>query len=226
MADPLVLPTQEGYDRWAEVYDGDGNPLVALEEPHVDAALGDVRGLTVADVGCGTGRHSLRLARAGAKVTGVDFSSGMLSRAQAKAGDLPVAWVQHDVTTRLPFDDGHFDRVVCGLVLEHIPDLARFFGELRRLCRPDGLIVVSAMHPAMMLRGVQARFTDPGTGLETRPASMPYQLSDYVMGALRGGARLVGLSEHAVDAELGQRLPRAQRYVGWPMLVMLVLRPS
>ena len=27
--DPLVLPTREGYDRWAEVYDGDGNPLIS-----------------------------------------------------------------------------------------------------------------------------------------------------------------------------------------------------
>src|SRR5213075_671083 len=68
---PLVLPTREGYDRWAEIYDGDGNPLIALEEPEVDQLLGDVAGLDLVDVGCGTGRHALRLAARGANVTGV-----------------------------------------------------------------------------------------------------------------------------------------------------------
>jgi 2-polyprenyl-3-methyl-5-hydroxy-6-metoxy-1,4-benzoquinol methylase len=47
--------TRDGYDRWAEVYDGEGNPLVELEEPEVDGSLGDVHALEVLDVGCGTG---------------------------------------------------------------------------------------------------------------------------------------------------------------------------
>src|SRR5579862_4366785 len=52
-----ILSTRDGYDRWAEIYDGEGNPLVAMEEPWVDKLLGDVRGLAVADIGCGTGRQ-------------------------------------------------------------------------------------------------------------------------------------------------------------------------
>ncbi len=47
-----------GYDRWAQVYDHDANPLQALEGPKVQVALGDVRGLNTLDLGCGTGRHS------------------------------------------------------------------------------------------------------------------------------------------------------------------------
>jgi len=34
-ADPCRIPTRTGYDRWAEIYDGETNPLVVLEEPHV-----------------------------------------------------------------------------------------------------------------------------------------------------------------------------------------------
>ena len=49
------LPTQAGYDRWAAIYDHDANPLQALEGPRVRELLGDVRGLTVLDLGCGTG---------------------------------------------------------------------------------------------------------------------------------------------------------------------------
>ncbi len=215
------LSTKDGYDRWAAVYDHDGNPLIALEEPRVDALLGDVAGVRVLDVGCGTGRHALRLAAAGARVTAIDFSDGMLAHARAKPGADAVTFVEHDLARPLPFDARSFDRVVCGLVVDHIADLASLFREMRRVSR--GAVVVSVMHPAMMLKGVQARFTDPSTGRETRPASVPNQISDYVMAALRAGG-LEHVGEHAVDDALAARLPRAQRYLGWPMLLMLRLR--
>src|SRR5205814_1195944 len=119
-------PTREGYDLWAPVYDTDGNPLVALEEPLVDAMIGDPAGLEIADLGCGTGRHALRLAAAGARVTGVDFSEAMLARARAKSGALPVRWVRHDIADAsrpLPLADAAFDRVLCCLVLDHVAEL-------------------------------------------------------------------------------------------------------
>ena len=83
--DPLPY-VREGYDRWARVYDHDANPLIGLEDPAVREAAGDVSGLAVLDLGCGTGRHALWMAAAGAIVTAVDFSAGMLTQAQAKAG--------------------------------------------------------------------------------------------------------------------------------------------
>src|SRR5207244_9106566 len=121
---PLGLPTREGYDRWAEVYDGERNPLIALEEPEVDRLLGEVAGLDVVDVGCGTGRHALRLAARGANVTGIDFSEGMLARAREKEAADPVRWLVHDLTKLpLPLPDRAFDCVVCALVAEHTADL-------------------------------------------------------------------------------------------------------
>jgi len=65
MSEPRVLPTREGYDRWAASYDTMDNWLLALEEPEVDRALGDVADLDVLDVGAGTGRHAIRLAARG-----------------------------------------------------------------------------------------------------------------------------------------------------------------
>ena len=219
----LVLPAREGYDRWAEVYDEDGNPLLPLEETQVAALLGDVRGLAIADVGCGTGRHTVRAAAAGARVTAVDFSPRMLERARQKAGALPVTFVAADVTRPLPFPDAAFARVLCCLVTEHIADLASLFRELGRIARSDGCVIVSAMHPAMMLKGVQARFFDPASGAETRPVSYPHQIADYVMGATRAGLRFDHLSEHPVDAALAARYPRAEKYLGWPMLLVMRL---
>jgi len=218
-----VLPTRAGYDRWAEIYDGEDNPLVFLEEEHIGRLIGDVVGLAVADIGCGTGRHAVRLAKAGARVTAVDFSEAMLDRARAKPGAEAVAFIRHDLAEALPLQAEAFDRILCCLVMDHIADLDHFFGELRRLCKRDGSVVVSVMHPAMNLRGVQARFIDPATGGRVSPRSYSHQICDYVMAAQRAGLAVDLLSEHAVDEMLAERSPRGRKYLGWPMLLLLRL---
>jgi SAM-dependent methyltransferase len=213
-----------GYDRWALVYDHDANPLPALEEPIVREAVGDVRGATVLDLGCGTGRHTLWLAAAGARVTAVDFSDGMLAEARRKAGAAAVEFLAHDLHDPLPFPTASFDIVVSGLVLEHLRELGGFFAEAHRVLRPGGRAVVSAMHPAMFLRGSQARFTDPDSGEIVQPGSFPHRIGDFVMAAVRAGFGLEDVSEHAPDAQFAVRYPRAEKYVGWPMLVVLRMR--
>ena len=221
--DPLA-GVRAGYDRWAKVYDHDANPLPALEEPCVREALGEVRAREVLDLGCGTGRHTAWLAEAGARVTAVDFSVGMLEQARKRVPVGNVCFVPHDLHHPLPFGDTSFDAVVSGLVLEHLRDLPTFFLEARRVLRPAGRAVISAMHPAMFLRGSQARFTDPDSGEVVMPGSLPHQLGDIIMAALGVGFTLGGIGEHAPDADFAGRYPRAERYVGWPMLVVLDLR--
>ncbi|MBA4063192.1 MAG: class I SAM-dependent methyltransferase [Isosphaera sp.] len=224
MSDALAS-VRAGYDRWAAVYDHDGNPLQALEGPAVRAAVGDPRGLAALDLGCGTGRHALWLAAAGATVTAVDFSEGMLAEARRKPGADEVRFVAHDLHTPLPFGP-EFDLVVSGLVLEHLRDLGGFFAEARRVLRPNGRAVVSAMHPAMFLRGTQARFTDPASGELVSPGSVPHPVAAFVTAAVRAGFRLVDVTESAPDGEFAARHPRAAKYVGWPMLVVLALAAS
>jgi hypothetical protein len=73
---------------------------------------------------------------------------------------------------------------------------------------------------------VQARFHDPISGREIRPASQPNQLSDYVLAAARAGFKFDHLSEHAVDEALANRVERARRYLGWPMLFLMRLSPA
>jgi ubiquinone/menaquinone biosynthesis C-methylase UbiE len=222
VTDPLSS-VRSGYDLWAAVYDHDANPLQALEGPHVRAALGDVRGLNVLDLGCGTGRHSLWLAAAGATVTGVDFSEAMLAEARGKLGSEAIRFVVHDLHEPLPFPAGRFDLVVSGLLLEHLRGLTGFFSEAYRVLRPGGRAVVSAMHPAMFLRGTQARFTDPESGERVQPGSLPHSIGAFVMASVRAGFRLAEVEEFAPDEEFATRYPRAARYVGWPMLVVMQL---
>ena len=213
-----VVPVAEGYDRWSAVYDGGGNALLPLEEPVVDQLLGDVNDLTVLDLACGTGRHALRLAAAGAHVTGLDFSSGMLAKAQAKPGANDVTWIQHDLATPLPFEDGTFQRIVCALALEHVPDLVGAYRAMRRVATSDGVAVITCMHPAMMLRGVIAHFTDPTTGRDVQPSSSPYEIADFVNAALAAGWRVDRMEERTCNESLLADAPHIERYLGWPLL--------
>ena len=224
MSDHTVLPTREGYDRWAATYDTMGNWLLELEEPEIDRALGDVDGLDVLDVGAGTGRHAIRIAAAGARVTAIDFSDEMLAKAREKPGADRVRWLVHDVARPLPFAATSFDRVLSALVLEHIPvdELASFFGELGRVARDNGVIVVTAMHPAMFVKGVSANFRDESG--EVRPRSYVATLSDYVMGAIHAGLVILALGERSVDAELVVRNERSRKWLGWPALFVMTLK--
>jgi SAM-dependent methyltransferase len=213
-----------GYDRWSAVYDRDGNPLQAIEEPVVRDILGDVGGLDAIDLGCGTGRHSLRLAAAGARVTALDFSEGMLAEARAKPGANAIRFLRYDLHQPLLDFANSFDVAVSGLVLEHIRDLRRFFAEVARVLRPSGRAVISAMHPAMFLKGTQARFTDPETGELVQPGSEPHSIGEFVMAAIGAGFTIEDIVEKSPDSELAEQYPRAAKYVGWPMLIVLALK--
>lgn len=222
MADSLS-GVRGGYDRWAAVYDHDANPLQALEEPVLRSAVGDPRGLAALDLGCGTGRHSLWLAAKGAAVTALDFSAGMLTEARRKPGAEEIRFLVHDLHEPLPFAGRQFDLVISSLVLEHIGELDRFFAEARRVLKPGGRAVISTMHPAMFLRGSQARFTDPTSGELVQPGSHAHSLSAFVMAAVRAGFQLAEMREFSPDEALAARYPRAAKYVDWPMLVLLQL---
>ena len=178
--------------------------------------LGPVEGLRVLDAGCGTGRHALRLAERGAVVTGVDFSSGMLAQAREKAGAERVRFVEHDLAAPLPFEAGAFDRVVCGLVLDHIERLEPFLRELGRVCTREGWLVLTVVHPAVLLRGLTSRLRDPATGEEILPAYYPHQISDYVMGMLGAGMSL---------QDLGERSGTEGPFLGWPLLLTIRASP-
>jgi malonyl-CoA O-methyltransferase len=221
---PTASLIREGYDRWASVYDHDANPLQALEESFMRQAIGDPQGQRVLDIGCGTGRHALWLAAGGAEVTAVDFSEGMLQKAREKPNADRVRFLQHDVHEPLPFADEAFDLVVSGLVLEHLRELGPFFTEARRVTRSGGRAVISAMHPAMFLRGSQARFTDPTTGELVQPGSVPHAIGAFVMAAIRAGFTLIDIAESAPDDQFAARFARAEKYIGWPMLVVFQLQ--
>jgi SAM-dependent methyltransferase len=107
----------------------------------------DVRGCKrILDAGCGNGRYSrflLRQADADAVVTGFDYSQQMLHRARSRLHSDRVGLVAADLT-RLPYADGSFEAIVCGWVLEHLPDPRPGLRELARVLRPGGKLLLLA----------------------------------------------------------------------------------
>ena len=89
---------------------------------------------------CGTGRHVAYLAALGHEVIGVDTSPEMLAVAREKIpeGEFSEADL-HD----LPPADDTVDIVVCAIALSHVPELAPVLGDLVRVLRPGGHLVIS-----------------------------------------------------------------------------------
>jgi SAM-dependent methyltransferase len=129
------------------------------------AALADVApGADVLDAPCGYGRHSIVLARAGYRVVGVDRSPALLDEARRRAGDGEwPQWVQAD-HRELPFEDAIFDAALnlfSALGYRGEEGDRRTLGELRRVLRPDGSLVVETMHRDRLMHIYQRRGWDP-----------------------------------------------------------------
>ena len=92
-------------------------------------------GDAVLDACCGTGDLAIAAARAGGRVTGLDFSEPMLERARRKAPE--VEWIRGDLL-ELPFADASFDSATVGFGVRNVDDLQRALSELRRVLGPGG----------------------------------------------------------------------------------------
>ena len=130
------------FDRIAPVYDAMNHVMtVGLDRRWRRVAAEAVvsPGDSVLDACCGTGDLALACARAGGRVTGLDFSERMLERARAKSS--AIEWVQGDALA-LPFEDGSFDVATVGFGVRNLEDLAGGLAELRRVLRPGGRLGV------------------------------------------------------------------------------------
>ncbi|MBL9172112.1 MAG: bifunctional demethylmenaquinone methyltransferase/2-methoxy-6-polyprenyl-1,4-benzoquinol methylase UbiE [Verrucomicrobiales bacterium] len=99
------------------------------------------------DVCCGTGDVAFALARAGAEVTGLDFSEPMLAVARRRAaGRVPSAGpaprFQQGDALQLPFPDASFDVATVSYGLRNLADLDRGLQELHRVLKPGGRLLV------------------------------------------------------------------------------------
>jgi len=218
---------REFYDSFAprymnEVFTGDS----VREAAFLVELLELPRGATVLDIGCGTGRHAVQLARAGYAVTGLDISAGMLHEARAAADHAGVhlELVEADAVS---FDLGRvFDAAVClcegslGLLGDADPFehdaavLRRAFAALR----PGAPFVLTLLNALRMIRDATAEQVergafDPATLTESfemeweaedGPRSVPIRQRGYVPSELALLCREAGFTvEHVWGGTAG-----------------------
>ena len=94
------------------------------------------------EIGVGTGRIALPVAEAGIPLVGVDLSQPMLARLMEKSGGRPPLPVAVADATKLPFADGELGGAYAAHVLHLIPPWREAVGELVRVVRPGGVVLI------------------------------------------------------------------------------------
>nr|WP_251040811.1 class I SAM-dependent methyltransferase [Bacillus sp. ISL-45] len=130
------------YKGWAPIYDRifNSGPFSKVR----DILFSEIHfrpGDRVLFVGAGTGADIDRLPYDLLEITAIDYSEDMLEKAKEKFKGSSITFFKMDAQ-QLEFDDGSFDYVIGSLILSVVPDSTKAFGEMIRVCRKEGLVVV------------------------------------------------------------------------------------
>ena len=176
-------------NEWEEFFDGHApvymdNPFTKNTVQEIDFLLNELslpEYSHILDMGCGTGRHAIELARRGYRVTGVDISSGMLAEAEraAREAAVKITWVQADAANFSSTD--LFDAGIClcegafGLLgkdddpFEHDLSILR---NIRNALKPGARLILTVLNGCRRIRqysqkDVASGQFDPVTMVET-----------------------------------------------------------
>ncbi|KNG81142.1 hypothetical protein ANOM_009671 [Aspergillus nomiae NRRL 13137] len=218
------VETVEAYNRWAEVYDTDGNFLQALDTIEMQQLLPQLLKKVTAstqagpaklvDLGCGTGRNTrqlLKFAPEDAHIVGLDASPGMLDVARTTVDKEKKS--DPSLANRLGAAG-----VISTLVLEHIP-VDQFFEGAAAVMRPGGYFLLTNMHSEMGSIS-QAGFVDTATGTKIRPTSYSHTIEEVLDAAQKAGFEVEELGgervrERKVNEMMAKDLgTRANKWIG------------
>ncbi len=151
---PNVDPAEVArFDRLASRWwdpDGESRPLHDLNPVRFGyvAARTRLQGAQALDVGCGGGLLSEALARAGARVTGIDLASSVLevARLHLFESGLEVDYREISAESLAAESPARFDLVTCMEMLEHVPDPASVIEACHRLLKPGGRLFLSTLN--------------------------------------------------------------------------------
>ncbi len=135
-----ILPSDRGYDLAAADYDKKEKYLNSFEKGQLLLLLGEIKNKKILDVGAGTGRLAVELARLGAEATALDVSGEMLKILNEKNNK--IITVIGDAEA-LPFEKEIFDIVMSTFVIVHLKDPTRFFDEAYRVLKNGGMLAVT-----------------------------------------------------------------------------------
>ncbi|MEM7111923.1 MAG: class I SAM-dependent methyltransferase [Chloroflexota bacterium] len=133
-------------DKYASLIGTPDDKVTRLFHDVLWASLGDLRGQTALDVGCGHGWLAAAMYEAGATVYGVDGAAKLLEIARLRCPQ--ATFHEHDLTKGLPAFDRQFDRIVANMVLMDLPRLDALLLDVRAALRDSNSRFIFTMtHP-------------------------------------------------------------------------------
>ncbi len=138
------------FDEWPEAYDRwFTTPIGSLARKYETELMLDLlkpkQGEIILDAGCGTGIFTTDILSSGSQVIGLDISLPMLIQAKKKLKEYPL-WIILADMLNLPFPGSSFDKVVSVTALEFVEDAKGAIGELFRITKRGGCIVVATLN--------------------------------------------------------------------------------
>jgi len=189
----------EAYDIWAENYDAQpGNLMLDLDEILFAKLLGrlSLDHKSVADIGCGTGRHWSKIFDQNpTNLTGFDVSPGMLNKLTDK---FPEAKTY--VITDNRFEDiaNHtYDTILSTLTVAHIEDLEEALQTWCRITKPDGDMIITDFHPNALAAAGKRTFRHGDKHIAVQNFVHSIDVIKQVL--LRNGFKVIAHEEIKVD---------------------------
>ncbi len=126
------------FDPLAEDYENMRKELAWDPFPHIQDAFKDIsfEGLQILDAGCGTGECTRWFQAQGAQAVGLDISPEMCFQAAERSEN--IFYLTHDLSEKLPFEDGRFDGIVALGCLEYLEDIESVVAEFARTLKSGG----------------------------------------------------------------------------------------
>ena len=218
------ISVQEGYALWASSYDQEKNGLIFVEERQVDRLLAHLSFTKVLDVGTGTGRYALKLARQGVSVTALDRSPEMLevARQGAQREGLPIDFRLLSLDDALPFEAHQFDLLICALMLSHVSDLAHALQEFARVLQVGGYLLITDFHPDHILYGWKTAFRR--AGVKYHLPTVGHSRDNYLEAITASGLTILEVTEGLVGEAPEGYLPEEMRrtYADKPLCLSIL----
>ncbi len=199
------MDTRKGYDVWSKQYDTNTNKTRDLEAKALRKTLSEVDFNFCLEIGCGTGKNTDWLIKKAKRITAVDLSKEMISKAKEKINSDRIQFLQADITNPWAFTKEKFDLITFSLVLEHIENLDFIFSEASKVIIPGGYLYLGELHPFKQYTGTKARF-ETKEGLQVLDC-YNHNISDFTQSAKRSGFRIENISEY-FDEEDRTAIPR------------------
>jgi ubiquinone/menaquinone biosynthesis C-methylase UbiE len=159
---PAVIEknSADAYDLWSKDYDVQpGNLMLDLDEvlfpKLLDQAI--IQNKSVADIGCGTGRHWTKILQMQpTQLTGFDVSEGMLNKLQEKFPTAKTYKIQDDLLSNM--QDAAFDTIISTLTVAHIENIEQALQAWCRILKPSADVIITDFHPKLLAFGGKRTF--------------------------------------------------------------------